>query len=103
MTVQINYSLPGCPDQFQPQMREIDGRWFMEWNHNPHWIALGYAPVPKNDWQWILYHLGHGLLMQYGVFAVLKWTLLWYWRNRNEQTEAKDESSAPTHSLRNNR
>ena len=54
-------------------------------NEQPEgWMCLGIAPRPDTTLRCFLYHLGHGLVMQYPLLSVL-----WFsWRNRHNYREA---------------
>jgi len=42
-------------------------------------VYLGFCPKPSNRWQTFVYHVCHGIIMQYSILDVL----LWSWKNKD--------------------
>jgi len=58
---------------------EIDGSIWVKEPDSYDWMPLGIAPTPRSSWQIFWYHVGHGLVMQYPLWSILKFS----WKNRH--------------------
>lgn len=67
------------------EVREFDGRLWqvLPDDSQSDVIHLGTAPKPTTVWRTFVYHVCHGLIMQYPLSDVL----LWSWRNRTSFTD----------------
>lgn len=52
------------------------GVWWQEIPNNETFVHLGFCRAPKGIWQTFWYHFYHGMLMQYGFWQVIKFSLL---------------------------
>lgn len=49
------------------------------WQEIPNtdeWVHLGFCKAPKGAWQTFWYHFHHGMLMRYGFWQVIHFSLM---------------------------
>jgi hypothetical protein len=70
-------------DEPSTVIRPFRGKMWVKYDYGDDWLLMGIAPRPKTVWQTLVYHICHGLIMQYPLRDVL----IWSWKNRRSFIE----------------
>lgn len=66
-------------------IRRIDGAYWYKAVDADGWMDVGIIPIPRSRWRVFLYHFCHGMLMQYPLIEILKFSIttsnMTHWRS----------------------